>query len=290
MFGKRKDCKDLQTDLIGVAPTLLRDLLAMIKNDSLRRLMTALVDAVLAFVGKNPPKANKTPSGKRAVCFGINDYEGTRNDLGGCVNDAKAWASLLAEHGYDVGVILDSEVTKKRFLSTLLNLVLSASTGDKMIITYSGHGSSVPDDSGDETDGRDETLYSYDGNISDDEIGDVVKLLPPGVELTLVFDSCHSGTATRGLKKQAPVVVKPSGEIKEVLFAGCKDEESSFDSTFDGVPQGAFTHYAVQELRANPELCNWGLYEAVGSHLPSRLYPQTPCVYGAKANLEKRFL
>ena len=35
---------------------------------------------------------------KKALCVGINDYPYEGNDLNGCVNDAKAWAKLLADH------------------------------------------------------------------------------------------------------------------------------------------------------------------------------------------------
>lgn len=56
------------------------------------------------------------------------------------------------------------------------------------------------DTNGDEEDGLDETILPMDfktrGQIVDDEMHAIlVKTLPAGVRLTVIFDSCHSGTA-----------------------------------------------------------------------------------------------
>ena len=53
---------------------------------------------------------------------------------------------------------------------------------------------------GDEDDGYDEVIYPVDfrqvGHIVDDQMHDMlVKPLQPGVRLTAIFDSCHSGSA-----------------------------------------------------------------------------------------------
>ena len=58
----------------------------------------------------------------------------------------------------------------------------------------------MPDTSGDEDDGYDETLIPVDfrsaGQIIDDDIyKDFVKPMPAGVNVTVLMDCCHSGTA-----------------------------------------------------------------------------------------------
>ena len=67
---------------------------------------------------------------KRAVCIGINDYPDEDNDLNGCVNDARAWASLLTEHfdfdAENVRLIEDSEATKVNMVGALQQLLASA--------------------------------------------------------------------------------------------------------------------------------------------------------------------
>ena len=89
---------------------------------------------------------------------------------------------------------------------------------------YSGHGGQTKDRDGDEPDGYDEVIYPVDfrqvGHITDDEMHRImVRVLAPGVRLTAIFDSCHSGTAldlpyiysTQGILKQ-PNLAKEAGQ------------------------------------------------------------------------------
>lgn len=172
-------------------------------------------------------------SGKRkALSIGIN-YIGSKNALRGCINDSRAMTAFLQDkYGYkqDDMVILTDDSRDPRSLPTRENiiramhwLVAGAQTNDCLFLHYSGHGGQVPDQDGDEDDGYDECIYPVDfqvaGPIIDDEIHDiVVRPLPPGVRLTAVFDSCHSGScldlpymySTKGLLKE-PNLAKDAG-------------------------------------------------------------------------------
>jgi uncharacterized caspase-like protein len=71
-----------------------------------------------------------------------------------------------------------------------------------VVITFSGHGTYVPDTNGDEIDGLDEALCPYDlqtggAALIDDEINTLFSARQGGVRLLLISDSCHSGTVTR---------------------------------------------------------------------------------------------
>jgi hypothetical protein len=73
------------------------------------------------------------------------------------------------------------------------------------MLYYSGHGSQMPDISKDETDGLDETIVPYDSrlpgkfDISDDELNALLKKLAAKTSnITVILDSCHSGTFSRG--------------------------------------------------------------------------------------------
>ena len=64
---------------------------------------------------------------------------------------------------------------------------------------YIGHGGNVRDRSGDEADGRDETLipldYARAGQITDDILlKELVLPMAKGVFATSIMDCCHSGT------------------------------------------------------------------------------------------------
>ena len=65
------------------------------------------------------------------------------------------------------------------------------------LVTYAGHGGQVPDTTGDEVDGFDETWCLFDGQLIDDELFTLWTRFRPGVRILMISDSCHSGTAVR---------------------------------------------------------------------------------------------
>ena len=141
---------------------------------------------------------------KRALCVGINEYPIPGNDLMGCVNDANGWRDLLVEEfGFadaDVTVVTDSDATRKAMMDGLKGLIEGSSAGDVLVFTNSSHGSYIPDTSGDE-ETYDEVMCPYDTRdevLSDDDLRAILDTLPAGVSMTVISDSCHSGSNTRG--------------------------------------------------------------------------------------------
>jgi len=144
---------------------------------------------------------------KRAFLVGINDYPGSSNDLAGCVNDTENLSVLLKKKfGFEasgVRTLTDKNATREAILEGLANLVGKSEAGDSLVFHYSGHGSQVPDEDGDErSDRKDEIIcprdFSWDGCwISDDDLSDVFSRLPHDAHLEVLLDCCHSGTGTR---------------------------------------------------------------------------------------------
>jgi metacaspase-1 len=86
-------------------------------------------------------------------------------------------------------------------------------------LTSVGHGGQTKDLDGDEDDGYDEVIYPVDfrtaGHIVDDEMHRImVAPLKPGVRLTAIFDSCHSGSAL-----DLPYIYSTQGVLKEPNLA-----------------------------------------------------------------------
>jgi metacaspase-1 len=146
----------------------------------------------------------------KAVLFGINKYK-TISHLRGCVNDVKNVAALLTDIlGFSAGNVrtrTDEKVTKKDIQKQWAWLLEDASPGDRLILHFSGHGSYTTDNDGDESDGVDELLCLFDMDwddgetyLLDDDIRQMTSEIPEGVLVTFLFDSCHSGTATRALR------------------------------------------------------------------------------------------
>jgi metacaspase-1 len=168
-------------------------------------------------------------TGKRkALLIGIN-YFGQRGQLRGCINDVKNMSSYLNQNfGYareDMVILTDdqqnpmSQPTKANILRAMHWLVKDAQQNDSLFFHYSGHGGQTPDLDGDEEDGYDEVIYPVDfrsaGHIVDDEMHRImVKPLKPGVRLTAIFDSCHSGSAL-----DLPYIYSTSGVLKEPNLA-----------------------------------------------------------------------
>ncbi|CZS92586.1 probable Metacaspase-1 [Rhynchosporium graminicola] len=154
---------------------------------------------------------------RKALLIGIN-YFGQRGQLRGCINDVKNMSSFLAENfGYkrdDMVLLTDdqqnpmSQPTKQNILRAMHWLVKDAR-----------HGGQTKDLDGDEEDGYDEVIYPVDfrqvGHIVDDEMHRImVTPLHPGVRLTAIFDSCHSGTAL-----DLPYIYSTQGVLKEPNLA-----------------------------------------------------------------------
>ncbi|SCV03800.1 LAME_0H13322g1_1 [Lachancea meyersii CBS 8951] len=161
---------------------------------------------------------------RKALLIGIN-YFGSQNELRGCINDVHNMHNFLTtRYGYraeDIVVLTDDQQEmsrvplKQNILRAMQWLVNGAQPNDALFIHYSGHGGQTKDLDGDEDDGMDDVIYPVDfqsqGHIVDDEMHDImVKPLPPGVRLTALFDSCHSGTVL-----DLPYTYSTKGVVKE---------------------------------------------------------------------------
>lgn len=257
---------------------------------------------------------------KRAFCVGINDYPLADSDLRGCVNDARDWSGLLVEaFGFrpgDVEVVTDAAATKAAVLDGVRRLLDGATAGDVLVFTNSSHGSYLADTDGDEADAvYDETICPYDvehHQILDDELRTLFATVPDGVGLTVISDSCHSGSVTRRPgEERRPRMLPPSrlgltgpsgltsaaqprrrtypeDGMREVLLSGCADREVSYDALIDGDYHGAMTYHAIRTIRAaGPGLT----YRELGARLTPALrdagFAQHPQVEGAHQNLDR---
>ena len=153
---------------------------------------------------------------KRALLIGVNKYQAAGADLRGCVNDVKDLSKALIEfHGFrrgDITKLTDLAATKKAMEAGIKALIRDSKKGDVAVLHFSGHGSHVPDDNRDESDGRDEILcpadLDWDDPLRDDWLRTTLDGLRAGVGLTVIMDCCHSGTNTRA-------VLPPDAPVKE---------------------------------------------------------------------------
>jgi len=255
---------------------------------------------------------------KLALCCGIN-YVGTGSDLAGCVNDAADWEYALIQRGYEVSKLLERDATATAIMENLARLIERLTYGDILVFTFSGHGSWVPDESGDEPDGRDEIICPYDITegvwITDDQIAEVLKHTK-GARVIMISDSCHSGSVSRMSTALKPNprgqkvrflppsafmnerdisdvrgfsnarASKPVGSSASVLLSGCRDREFSYDAWFGDRANGAFTRAALDALGESPATYrDW--HKKIRTRLPSAEYPQTPQILASRGDMKK---
>ncbi len=264
---------------------------------------------------------------KRSLHIGINDYPGTNNDLAGCVNDANDWEKALNDRGFQTTTLLNDQAKKNDMVRAISNIVEKTGKDDIAVITYSGHGTWVADEDGDESDGRDEALCPHDimeGEIlTDDELYEIFTQRSWGARIIFISDSCHSGSVSRASHfmpgtenddwkfpkirylapevwlKNNPALLQRARSVEHtqgrwniraatVLFAGCKDTEYSYDAWFNGKANGAFTYSALQALdKLDPDATYGDWYKEIRKLLPHVQYPQTPQIMASSYQKNK---
>ncbi|KAL2150915.1 hypothetical protein VTH82DRAFT_6013 [Thermothelomyces myriococcoides] len=206
-------------------------------------------------------------TGKRkALLIGINYIGHEKGELRGCINDVKNVSAFLTEnYGYrpeDMVKLTDDQSdevlrpTKANIIRAMQWLVAGAQPNDALFLHFSGHGGQVEDKDGDEEDGFDEVIYPVDyktaGPLVDDQIHDlVVKPLKPGVRLTAIFDSCHSGSAL-----DLPYIYSTKGVLKEPNLAkeagqGLLDAVGAYARGDIGGVATSFLNFAKTALQGN---------------------------------------
>ncbi len=149
---------------------------------------------------------------RRALLIGVGDYavnDRGRDDAGdvlmladleGPVNDVVRLSRVLTTRfGYraeDIVTLVDGQADRAAILDALNGLVEATGPLDVVYVHFSGLGSRVPDSSGDERDGWDDTILPHDArmpgvaDISDDELDAILGRLRARSAL-VVLDAGH---------------------------------------------------------------------------------------------------
>ena len=224
---------------------------------------------------------------KRALLVGIDKYATPGCDLNGCVNDVEDVYDLLVNnYGFEpdnIRVLTDERATKQNIMERLQWMISVSEEGDEAIYYHSGHGSQIRDRNGDElSDWKDECLITHDHNwdnpLIDDDIARFFKQKKEGAFLTMVCDTCHSGTVTRSFGEAVPRFLTPPFDIEarsikrelsgksigarsgkeesqgHVLLSGCKENQTSKETRIDRQTRGVMTYNLTMNLREKSEL------------------------------------
>jgi len=148
----------------------------------------------------------KPPAVKRPVVEGDAKYW-RFDDLDGAVNDVRLMKAVLQSLGFqDFVVLTDRDATADAILQALQkNLVDDAQPGDLRLFYYSGHGNHVKNRASAEQQQEDQTLVPADNwrNVPDIRDKEISRILfhaaRKSVIVTMIADSCHSGSLARGV-------------------------------------------------------------------------------------------
>ncbi len=172
----------------------------------------------LCWLGLTLGFGSPAPADDRARLIGVGRYRIQEADLPGVGEDLTMMREVARKLGFadsQIKVLADSEATLDGIRDAIDDwLVAPTTAGDRVLFYHSGHGSRVPDSSGDERDGSDEALLPFDFEdlggglygdrgrlrnvLLDDELGRLLAAIPAR-EVVALVDSCHSGTMNRSL-------------------------------------------------------------------------------------------
>ncbi|OIW11707.1 hypothetical protein TanjilG_12226 [Lupinus angustifolius] len=148
---------------------------------------------------------------KKALLIGCN-YPGTKAELKGCINDVwRMHNCLINRYNFseeDITILIDTDhsytqPTGKNIRLALSRLIRFAKPDDVLFVHYSGHGTRLPAETGEDDTGYDECIVPTDMNlITDDDFRAFINKVPRGCKITLVSDSCHSGGLIQAAKEQ----------------------------------------------------------------------------------------
>lgn len=260
---------------------------------------------------------------RRALIVGINTYlpedpSAVKNprrlrNLTGATHDAEAIEKVLRDaYGFQVETLLNRDATRDAILKGIDRLVDATDKGHEVVFYFAGHGSQIRNSKSPEKDGRDETLVPADAlrgvpDIRDKELRrQFNRVIERQGRLTIILDSCHSGSAVRGLPgyRESRFVEPMAGDSVDgadagppleraalILAASEKDEAAFSLTTSEGKTHGLFTYSLLKALgyAGSRESAGHVFLRARG-RLRAEGYDQNPVIRGPEARFGEALL
>ena len=248
-----------------------------------RRALLVGIDKYDPPSGAKPGPAKANHGAIKRVAVKGNSKRQQFESLDGAVGDMEAMKVLLMDKfGFregDIKTLTNQEATADEILSAIQkHLIDSAQPGDVSLFYYAGHGSLMRNLSTPKPSGYDSTIVPADWwrgtpDIRDKELARLFhKAVRKGIALTIIADSCHSGSLLRGGLKvrevpgdtgfyvEDPPDRDPAGhtlpnpeEEGALVLSAAQDYQSAAEIATDSGWHGVFTWALLQILRYSPE-------------------------------------
>lgn len=147
-----------------------------------------------------------------SIHIGVNDPSTEEQPLR--LSEDYAWkmAGLAHQAGYAASHVLRGPAATRSAVHDALSAAARAlEPGQTLLVTFSGHGSRVPDANCDERDRLDETWCLHDANLIDDELVEIWRLAATGSRVLVVSESCFGGGMVRNDEVVAACPSPPAG-------------------------------------------------------------------------------
>ena len=261
---------------------------------------------------------------KHAYIIAVSEYQ---NDITPLASDRDSIAlfQMLLDIGFskeNIITIGKKEATKKGIISKWEELNQKIQSGDFVHIHYSGHGSQVPDQNGDESeDGLDEVWVTYEAELIDRKLTPSSVLLDDEVEelhkatraklgndgqLFMTTDACHNATATRDIgvvnryvDVEYPIFDPKSVKVIEkketynnsdlapyIHISASKDKQKAREVTINGNNMGGLTYALTQLLpQAKPSSSYQDIFQDIVIFGQPYMPDQNPTIEGPQNSL-----
>ena len=161
-----------------------------------------------------------------ALLVGINDYPPGVRKLAGCVNDVRRYEKFLAKRfpaggtglQLELETLIDAQATRDGLIGKFRSHLCQARAQDVVLFQFSGHGARAPappEFLEFAPDGKEQGLVCFDsrlpGNfdLADKELAILIAEVAANCpHVTVILDSCHSGSGTRSADEIAGAVAR----------------------------------------------------------------------------------
>ncbi len=206
--------------------------------------------------------------------------------LSKCVADVELAAAFFEKLGFSIDLLRNEQATAYNVGAAISNARAMASNvaGSSVVVYHqSSHGLQVRDRDGDEPDGMDEAVCTYDTYwdnkenewqhvITDDEIHTLFSAFPSSTLVLGIFDTCHSGSISRSILPHRRYAYRRDGsdlrphdlapvrahaalcrdsfvetQFPYVILAGASSDGYSYEDRLGGL----LTRSLIAELRAD---------------------------------------
>ena len=191
--------------------------------------------------------------------------------LPGVLNDVASASQLLGGLGFATQVHKSEAGRASTVLAGIRSAASALSAGDMFVFYYAGHGAQKASADGDEA--QDQLLLTFDRPIVDDELGACWALFRKHVRIVVITDSCHSGSAVRGLDGSVaatgtigggamidPIEPPPPRLLSIGLAKAAGGEVVSRDGNIEGLQCSLLHMAACQDWEQAMDLGNHGAF------------------------------